>query len=225
MDYIAPVSSAVMALVWIVYFQIFFLQYQRNNRPYLVIHHAQNENPDALCLLVNMGKETVHVQCVQVVLYTRAGEEKSLTVTDYRRVNPDDSNVHQVLRQGPLNSGGYLVLGSFRNIILGRRSETDDSNTDTGNETYYLFEDITIVEIRTAVVHGPSPHPVGARRSFRLEHEFGTAIFPKNIHTEQLTRRRDRHEVRRWLESELIPERKGSSESDSSDQSQASEED
>jgi len=26
MDYIAPVSSAIMAIVWIVYFQLFFLQ-------------------------------------------------------------------------------------------------------------------------------------------------------------------------------------------------------
>ncbi|WP_273206226.1 hypothetical protein [Marinobacter subterrani] len=91
----------------------FLLQYTRNNRPYLLIHHAQNENPDALCLLVNMGKETVHVQCVQVVLFTRAGEEKLMTVTEYRRVSEDDTNVHQVLWQGPLQPGGYLVLGGI----------------------------------------------------------------------------------------------------------------
>jgi len=212
MEYIAPVSSAIMALVWIVYFQLFFIQYQRNNRPYLVIHHAQNENPDALCLLVNMGKETVHVQCVQVALFPRDGEEKIMTVTEYRRIQADDSNVHQVLRQGPLQPGGYLVLGSFRNIILGRRSE--ESDTD------YLFEDIVDIEIRAAVIHGPSKYPVGVRRSFTLQHEGQPEIFPRNIYSEQLVRRKDRHEVRRWLESELRPERKGRSESDSSDQSQ-----
>jgi len=211
MDYIATVSSAVMALVWIVYFQLFFLQYQRNNRPYLVIHHAQNENPDALCLLVNMGKETVHVQCVQVVLFTRAGEEKIMTVTEYRRIQADDSNVHQVLRQGPLQSGGYLVLGSFRNIILGRRSEEADPN--------YLFEDIVDVEIRAAVIHGPSKYPVGVRRRFTLRHEGGPVIFPRNIYSEQLVKRKDRHQVRRWVEDELRPERKGRSESETSDQS------
>lgn len=211
MEYIAPISSAVMAVVWIIYFQLFFLQYKRNNRPYLIIHHAQNENPDALCLMVNMGKEPVHVQCVQVVLNTRAGEQKVMTVTEYRRVAADDTNVHQVLRQGPLQPGGYLVLGSFRNIILGRRSEENDSD--------YLFEDITAIEIRAVVVHGPSSYPVGVRRSFTLRHEAGATIFPRNIHSEQLTRRRDREEVRRWLEQELHPERQGSSESDSSDQS------
>ncbi|MGX1200389.1 hypothetical protein [Marinobacter sp. MBR-105] len=211
MDYISPISSAVMAVVWIVYFQLFFLQYKRNNRPYLVIHHAQNENPDALCLLVNMGQETVHVQCVQVVLHTRAGDEKTLTVTEYERVAPDDSNVQDALRQGPVPSGGYLVLGSFRNVILGKNSEDEDSD--------YLFEDITGFELRAAVIHGPSTYPVGVRRSFTLRHDGRPKIFPHNIHSEQLNRRRDRNEVRRWLEEELQPKCRGRSESDSSDQS------
>ncbi|MFC4258448.1 hypothetical protein ACFOZ5_05280 [Marinobacter lacisalsi] len=200
-----------MAIVWIVYFQVFFIQYKRNNRPYLVIHHAQNENPDALCLLVNMGKETVHVQCVQVVIFTRTGEERVMTVTEYRRVGADDRSIHQVLRQGPLRPGGYLVLGSFRNIILGRRSEDDDAA--------HLFEDITNIELRAAVMHGPSWSPVGVRRHFVLEHSAGgTQIFPRNIYSEQLTRRKDRPEVRRWVESELRPEREGHGESENSDQ-------
>ena len=137
MDYVSPISSAIMAVVWIVYFQLFFLQYKRNNRPYLVIHHAQNENPDALCLLVNMGQETVHIQCVQVVVHTRAGQEKTLTVTQYESVAPDDSNVQHALRQGPVPSGGYLVLGSFRNVILGKNSEDEDSDSEDTPE--YMF--------------------------------------------------------------------------------------
>lgn len=213
MDYIGAVSSAVMAVVWIIYFQVFFIQYKRNNRPYLVIHHAQNENPDALCLLVNMGKETVHIQCVQVVVFTRAGEQRELTVTEYRRVGADDHSIQQVLRQGPLQPGGYLLLGSFRSIILGRRSEDDDAE--------YLLEDITDIELRAAVIHGPSRSPVGVRRHFVLQHEGGgTRIFPRNIHSEQLTRRRDRNEVRRWVECELRPQREGSGESETSDQTQ-----
>jgi len=51
-----------------------------------------------------------------------------------------------------------------------------------------------------------------------------THIYPRNIHTEQLTRRKDRQEVISWIESELNPRRVGQSESDSSDQSSRSEE-
>lgn len=212
MEYIAPLSSAVMAIVWVVYFPLFFFQYQRNNRPYLVIHHAQNENPDALCLLVNMGKEAVHVQCVQAVVRQRAGEENTLTVTQYDRVTADDKNIQQSLRQGPLQPGGYLVLGSFRNIILGRKSDDEDA--------FYLLEDIVQIELRAAVIHGPSKYPVGVRRRFVLTHEGETRIFPHNIYSEQLISRKGRHTVRRWVEEELNPQRRGSSESESSDQSE-----
>lgn len=211
MDYLSSISSAVMALVWVVYFQVFFVQYKRNSRPYLVIHHAQNENPDAMCLLVNMGKEPVHVQCVQAAIYSQDGTEKTLTVTEYRRVNADDQNIQRTLRQGPLEAGGYLVLGSFRNIVLGNKSEDENAGE--------LLEDIAEFELRAAVVHGPSKYPVGARRRFVLKHQGGTLVYPYNIHSEQLVRKKDRTIVRRWLEEELNPQCLGESESDSSRQS------
>lgn len=216
MEYVGSISSAVIALVWVVYFQLFFIQYKRNNRPYLVIHHAQNESPDAMCLLVNMGKESIHVQCVQALVTTRSGAEESFTVTRYDRVNADDTNIQHSLRQGPVQPGGYLLLGTFRNIVLGNRSEDPDAGD--------LLENVEALELRAAVVHGPSKYPVGVRRRFYLRHNAGTHIYPRNIHTEQLTRRKDRQEVVSWVESELNPRRVGQSESDSSDQSSRSEE-
>ncbi len=51
-----------------------------------------------MCLLVNMGKEAVHVQCVQVVVQTRDDTESLLTVTRYERVSSDDNNLRQSLR-------------------------------------------------------------------------------------------------------------------------------
>lgn len=211
MDYITPISSAIMAIVWVVYFQLFFIQYRRNNRPYLVIHHAQNESPDALCLLVNMGKEPVHVQCVQALITKESGTEEIVPVTNYERVNAEGGDIQQSIRQGPVQPGGFLVLGTFRNIILGRRS--DDSEAGT------VLESVRTLEIRAAMVHGPSRFPIGVRRRFYLRHNGGTCIYPQNIHSEQLIRRRDRAEVIQWAEAELNPRNVGSSESDSSDQS------
>lgn len=211
MDYIGPVSSAVMALVWVVYFQLFFLQYRRNNRPYLVIHHAQSESPDASCLLVNMGKEPVHLQCVQALVRNRSGREKLLTVTDYQRVNADERNFQQMIRQGPIQPGGYLLLGSFRDIIHGRQSDEDAGE--------FCLEEVEGLELRAAMVHGPSKFPIGVRRRFFLHQRDGSQVFPQNIYTEQLVRRRDRHKVRAWLEQELNPKSVGRSESDRSEQS------
>ena len=212
MDMLGSVSSAIMALVWVVYFQLFFLQYKRGNRAYLVIHHAQNESPDAPCLLVNMGQEPVHLQCVQAVTKNEKGEETLFTVTKYDRVTADDRNIQESLRQGPIQPGGYLVLGSFRDIILGHRSEDDGAGE--------LLECVQEMELRAAVVHGPSKHPIGVRRRFYLRHNGDSEIYPKNIYTEQLTRRRDKKEVRTWIEEELRPKKVGRSESENSDQTE-----
>lgn len=211
MEYVSPVSSAIMALVWVIYFQIFFIQYKRNNRPYVVIHHAQNENPDDLCLLVNMGKEPVNIQCVQAIIQTHSDTEEILTVTRYDRFNEGDGDTEQGLRQGPVQPGGYLVLGSFRNIILGRRSD--------GNETGNALENVRSVELRAAMIRGPSKYPIGVRRRFYLRQDSRAHIYPQNIYSEQLVGRRDRKEVAGWIESELNPKCVGTSQSDSSDQS------
>lgn len=211
MEYLAPISTAVMAVIWIIYFQLFFWQYRRNSRPYLVFHHAQNDNPQALCLLVNMGELPVHVQTVQAKVYFKSGESCLSTVTDFDRVNPEQQNLQQSLRQGPILSGGYLVLGTFRDMLL---------NTHNGA---HALEDVEALELRVAVIHGPSRFPVGARRLFEIEHEPHTRIQPVNIHTEQLTKRRDQTTVREWIESDLNPSRTGSAESDSSSQEEPSE--
>lgn len=211
MEYLAPISTAVMAFIWIIYFQLFFWQYRRNSQPYLVFHHAQNDNPQALCLLVNMGELPVHVQTVQAKAYFTSGESSLSTVTDFERVNPAQENLQQSLRQGPVLSGGYLVLGTFQDMLL---------NTHNGA---HALEDVEALELRVAVIHAPSRFPVGARRLFEIKHHPHTHIQPVNIHTEQLSRRRDQTEVRQWIEADLNPSRTGSSESDSSPQQEPSE--
>ncbi len=213
MEFLAPVSTAVMAVIWVIYLQLFFVQYRRNSRPYLVFHHAQNDNPDALCLLVNMGELPVHVQTVQAVVYYKGGESVTSTVTEFERINTEQQNVQQSLRQGPLLSGGYLVLGSFRNILCGDQDESE------GNRR---MEEIAGLELRVAVIHGPSRFPVGARRSFRILHSPQTRIQPANIHTEQLFKKSQRNTVRYWIECDLNPRRKGDSESDNSSQEELS---
>ncbi len=49
MECIGPNSSVVMAVIWIIYLQLFFIQYRHNSRPYLAIHHAQHESAAFMC--------------------------------------------------------------------------------------------------------------------------------------------------------------------------------
>lgn len=213
MEYLTPVSSVITVVIWIIYLQLFFREYHRNSRPYLVFHHAHNDNPDAICMLVNMGEKAVHVQCVQAVVCLRDGQQRSMTITDFNRINPDNELIQQKIRQGPVGPGGYLLLGTFREILLG--SGTDETHTN------WSIDDVDQLELRVAVIHGPSKFPVGARRSFTVSQQPHLRLYPTNIHTEQLVRRRDWPVVRGWVESELNPQRRGSDESDNSSQQRA----
>ncbi|MBZ2168932.1 hypothetical protein [Marinobacter sp. F4216] len=89
-------------------------------------------------------------------------------------------------------------------------------------KTQVWRESVQALEIRAAMIHGPSKYPIGVRRRFHLRQRNGTCVYPQNIHSEQLVRRRDQKEVVQWVEQELNPKHVGSSESDSSDQSSRS---
>lgn len=209
-------ANIVMALVWIIYLHLVLIQYRRSNRPFLLIHHAHENDPGALCLFVNMSKEPVHLQCVVAYFHTTTDTIGSF-ITDYDRMTPDDRDVLSRLRQGPIQPGGYLVLGSFEDILAGEKLEDKPaSKLPTKN---YLSE-INSLELCVAVTHGPSKLTIGARRHFYIEKEQGeTVIRPHSIHTEQLVGFRKRKTVRKWVEIRLEPKHQGLSEKHSTDQS------
>lgn len=164
-----------------------------------------------------MGELPVHVQTVQAVVTLNDGSVKTRTVTDFQHINPDQKDLQHSLRQGPVLSGGYIVLGTFRNMLLGGHEEIDSK------QEAQILGAIESLELRVAVIHGPSRFPVGARRTFKIEHDGSTRIQPVNIFTEQLTKKRDQALVREWIECDLNPSRTGRSESDSSSQEEPSE--
>ncbi|MEX2606990.1 MAG: hypothetical protein WD708_06560 [Kiritimatiellia bacterium] len=206
---ITAVTSILMVIIWIVYLQLALMQYRRANRPFLIIHHAHEAAPSALCMFVNMSKEPVHIECVRANVL-RKGEETIRYVTDYHRITPDDRNVQSRLRQGPIQPGGYLILGAFEDILLGRQSNGEEAQTKSNLSG---LKDIEQLTLSIAVVHGPSLTHIGARRSFHIEAEDGGEIIrAQSVYTEQLTSRSKRNQVRRWVEERVNPRRRGAAE-------------
>lgn len=209
---ISAFTSVLMTLIWIVYLHLALMQYLRANQPFLVIHHAHENDPKALCLVINMSKEPVHLQCVVADIRGRHGFLRRY-VTDYRRITPDDRNVQSRLRQGPIQPGGYLVLGSFEEIMTGARSEPED--IDESAPMPDMLEGIHSLELCVAVLHGPSQFHIGARRSFYVEREDGAMIIrAHSIHTEQLVSRAKRRTVRQWVEGRVEPRNAGAAETE-----------
>jgi len=207
-----------MAVIWIVYLQLTLLQFRRTRRPFLLIHHAHENAPNALCMFVNMGREPVHLECVIADVYGREGHVRHF-VTDYDRLTPDDLDVQSHLRQGPIQPGGYLVLGTFEDLISGRRSEPGAKGKDVSNAATSIPEDVERLELSVAVVHGPTKSHIGARRTFYIEREGASAVVrARSIHTEQLARRRTRRTVENWVEERVNPKHRGESETTSTPQ-------
>ncbi len=118
---ITAMTSVVMVLIWISHLQLALTQYRRASRPFLIIQHAHESAPSAVCMFVNMSQEPVHIECVLTRVTTRR-ESFTRYIVDYQRMTPEDRDVRTRLRQGPIQPGGYLVLGSFAEIILGVRT-------------------------------------------------------------------------------------------------------
>lgn len=211
-SWIGNVCDVLMVLIWAVYLQLFFRNMRRSSRPSMIIHHAQGNDPEALCLFVNMSKDPIHVQCVIAYIQTASG---TLTryVTDYRRLTEDDRSIRSSLREGPIQPGGYLELGSFEDILMGRQSD-EGIHAQPGD-----LEGYEQLQLCVAVTHGPSEHHIGVRRTFAIEHNGAkVSIRAFSIYTEQLTTRKKRKIVREWVEERLNPQYEGDKQTEQTEQ-------
>jgi hypothetical protein len=198
---ISTVSTVIMTLAWVGYLHLALTQYKRANRPFLVIQHAHENDPSALCLFVNLSKEPVHLQAV--IARVHSGDNCTpYRITNYERITATEEHVQSKLRQGPIQPGGYLVLGSFKDIMLGNQSGDADSEQSTADR----LADIDSLELCVAVVYASKKYHIGARRHFFLEHLDGkTKIHAYSIFTEQLAQRKQRRTVRQWVDAGVDP--------------------
>ena len=180
---ISAFASTGMLIIWTIYAWLFYQEFRRQRGAELFIHEAGGGKPDSACLLVNLSKEPVHILCS---LATRNGATVRLRNTQ----NLDNLPATQRAKQGPLQAGESMTLGSFETICrqLGVTSENSSS------------ESVLVIEVRVAAIHGFRQWPVGARRRFRLENR-ARKVTPAMRTTEQLHSRKRGHEVQRWIET------------------------
>lgn len=203
LDYriISTAASVIMTLAWVGYLHLALTQYMRANRPFFVIQHAHEDDPSALCLFVNLSKEPVHLQAA--IARVHRGEKcTSYRITDYKRITATEQHVQSKLRQGPIQPGGYLVLGSFADIMLGNQSGDENNEKATADK----LSDINSLELCMAVVYASKKYHIGARRHFLLEQIDGEIkIRAYSISTDQLVHRRHRRTVKEWVNAGIDP--------------------
>lgn len=178
---LSALASAGMLVIWSLYAWLFYQEFRRQRGSQLFIHEAGGNNPNSTCMLVNLSKEPIHILCSMAA---HEGQTVQLHDTEER---DGASPIHKT-KQGPLQMGELLELGSFQTIC--RELNLSESSEDGTSE----------FEIRVAAIHGFREWPVGARRRFRLDHRT-SEIWPVRESTDQIRGKRQAAEVRRWIAS------------------------
>ncbi|GEM_PF-265124 len=207
----ANIASLLMLLVWLFYTLIFYREFRRQRRPLIILHQARGYDLDSTCLLVNLSKEPIHVLCVLMRIRTEHGQYTK-RLRDFQQVSPDSElgsrDVQTILKQGPLISGAFLVLGTFREML-------DAAGEDAARTTLGTTEDaspgelipaLREIEFQAVALHGAYDRPVGAARTFVVApRERGVRIQPKSPLTRPMSSSSERRQVGKWLE-ECFPE-------------------
>ena len=205
---LSAIASFCTLGVWLFYAQLLYLGFARQRRPRILINRGRSKSPDGMCLVSNMSSEAIFVSHVVGVLHTSQGEY-ACDLTDYTRT--DDSGEGQkaehATRQGPLDSGGYHQICSFREII---DHIAEGHELDIDRETLTLEgEMLRMLEIRLIAIYGSENRPLGAYRCFMLEKQDldphiknqDCHIVPTSFDTHRLSRRWHQKRIRQWLES------------------------
>ncbi len=203
-------------IIWLVYAQLLYLGFRRQRRPRLIINRGKKKDIEALCIISNMSAESIFVEYIIAELETSEGTI-TMDVTDFEQeYNEGDEKdasgeeasreprrtlgtgpVNENTRQGPLESGGFLHIGAFDELI--RRLAKDEGIEMQG---YRPKGDLQFhrLTIRLIAIYGPEDMPVGAERSFNLMDNGKTcALTPTTWDTKRLASLWQRHKLRQTL--------------------------
>ena len=142
----------------------------------------------------NLGFEPIYIN--DILLTLENGEVQTANITDRSELTDEElRNPAEATNQGPLKSGDYLDIGSYRQLI--NRVRTFGSDQEMAGDLSRIV--LTVVGTTAA-----EANLIAARRSFRVEWREDSAILrPTSLNAEQIRGWRARRRIRRHLEAEL----------------------
>lgn len=199
---VSSVANVAMLFVWVAYLQVFVSSYRRQRRAKILVNRGGGATLDARCLISNMSAEPIYVESLIATVET-ADRRWSCPVTELHEGGPKEgrSDLKLPTRQGPLLSGRFVDIGSFRNLIepvlrtgTGRRGEASPDNP----------EDLVAFEIKVIAIHGSEDLLAGAVRRFDLVRQQDRVLLRGHgAGTEQIRSRRKRKRLHDDVEADL----------------------
>jgi hypothetical protein len=211
LNLISTLSNMAMLLVWVFYARLFYKNFSRQRNPLIFIHRTFGESLNPDCLVVNLSSDTIHILCVMMTLHTKEGAFTT-RITEYSRLAPNEAGrreqpnhrqLMEIYKQGPLPSGHFLNLDTFRTMILTVKTDAVDGHFGKEGRSPSLgelVESTSKMDIRVVALYGHFEKPVAARRTFRLNHTpQGLEVLPTMLLTKQYHSYWQRRIAQRWL--------------------------
>lgn len=189
--------SFATLLVWLVYAQLLFSGFRRQRTPGVIINRGKQKDLDALCIISNMSKEAIYVEYIVAVLETSGGTV-TMDVTDRERDYTEASQksnekrptstvepvgLHENTRQGPLQSGDFMHIGTFKDVLYRLARQAGIPLRGSRPEGDLQLQSLTIQII---ALYGPESRPISASRKFRIGSERSTGtLTPDSWRTHQ----------------------------------------
>jgi len=197
---ISAIASVGTLLIWLVYLQLILENFRRQRRSTILINRGAGKGLGAHCLISNMSMSAVYLTSIIAKMKT---EDRTFqrALTDLRDLDETmKGDPRSVFKQGPLDPGEFLDIGTFRDLMqqMGESEDGPDDNVDWANAVKSL-------EITAVAVYGSDDLLVGGRRTFNLEKdENGRAnVCPTTMDSEQIRSRRERRAIGRLLQESL----------------------
>ena len=171
-DVLQTLASVGSFMIWLIYAQLLYFGFRRQRRPRLIINRGKRKNLDALCVISNMSAEPIYLQHIMMTLETSEGDW-TLDVSDHEADLDDDEdqqeaghNASHCTHQGPLDSGGFVHIGSFNAL---KERITTIADIDESRDGL-VFKAVCVRVIGT---YCSENLPIGAeRRAARTPHRF-----------------------------------------------------
>ncbi|MGO1462210.1 MAG: hypothetical protein ACTHYN_09705 [Marinobacter sp.] len=212
---LSVLASLGSVIIWLVYAQLLYLGFRRQRSPRLIINRGRNKNINALCLISNMSAEAIFIEYIIAELKTSEGTI-TMDVTDFEQeydegdedpegkrgrstLNQRSISVMNNTWQGPLESGGFLHIGTFSELIqrlAGDEGIRMQENVPEGDLEF------TRLTLRLIGIYGPENMPIGAERSFDLSLNANRlSLRPTSWDTKKLVSVWQRRKLRKTVET------------------------
>ncbi|MBZ8134178.1 hypothetical protein [Afifella sp. IM 167] len=197
---IAAVTSVGTLLVWLVYLQLILSNFRRQRRSTILINRGAGSGLGGHCLISNMSTSAVYLTSIIATMKT---EDRTFqhALTDLRELDETmKGDPRSIFKQGPLQPGEYLDIGTFRDLIQ-QMGESEDGPAQ-GEDWASVVESL---ELTAVAVYGSDDLLVGSRRTFELrkDEDGRTSVCPTTLDSVQIRSRRERRKIGALLQESL----------------------